>query len=357
MKVKFGIQNGTNVAFLRMKTQDYLKSVQFTEDSGYESSFIMDHLNSTPIQAEVPSCTVLLTAMALQTKNVKIGSCVMDVHRRHPSQVALDSLTLQNLSKDRFILGLGAGEAMNLNDFGVSWNKPASRLIEAVEVIKSLWNTSKSKRLTADYNGEFFQLKNAKLQYPIKNFPKLWIGANGPRLIEFTGKVADGWIPGAHNPKLYKKNLEILGKGGRLDEIEKALEVFVIISDDRPDFAKELGRSIGMLTSLNPEILGEYNISIPEEKTLHNIMIHKTMSEITKVRQELIDFASNNVPEDVLDSMTIAGSPEDCIEQINDYIKAGVEHFLVEIYGVGKYFDALKLFTDKVFSYYKESSQ
>lgn len=356
MTVKFGIQNGTNLAFLRMKTQDYIKSIQFTEEAGYESAFVMDHLNSSPMQADVPSCEVVLTAGVIHTQNVKIGSCVMDVHRRHPTQVALDSLTLQQLSGNRFILGLGAGEAMNLNEFGVSWNKPATRLREAVEVIKLLWNTSKSKRLTVDYTGEFFQLKNAKLQYPTKILPKLWIGANGPKLIEFTGTNADGWIPSGYNPKLYKKHMEILGKGGRLDEVEKAIEVFVFISDDRPDFAKELGRAYGMFFSLNPEILGEYNISVPEEISLHNLMKRASLSEFIKARQECMEFASNNIPEEVADSMTIAGSSDDCIAQINDYIKAGVEHFLIEIYGVGNYFDALKLFTNKVFSYYKENS-
>ena len=48
-------------------------------------------------------------------------------------------------------------------------------------------------------------------------------------------------------------------------------------------------------------------------------------------------------------------SSDECIQQMDDYIKAGVEHFLIEVYGVGKYFQALELFTDTVFSYFKEN--
>ena len=52
----------------------------------------------------------------MKTEKMKVGSCVTDPHRRHPSQIALDALTIQHLSNDRFILGIGAGEAMNLNE-------------------------------------------------------------------------------------------------------------------------------------------------------------------------------------------------------------------------------------------------
>lgn len=354
MVIKFGIQHGANVGYLGLITKDYQKSILYCEKAGYDSLFIWDHLNA-PKTAEVPSCNVLLPIAALQTENVKIGSCVCDSHRRHPAQIALDSLTIQRLSGDRFILGIGAGEAMNLNDFRINWNKPASRLIEAVEVIEELWKTSQSEKLTVNYSGEFFNLKNARLQFPTKSLPKLWIAANRPRLIEFTGKIADGWIPTTHNAKLYKKNLKILGKSERLDEIEKACEVFVIISKDNPELAQEYGRMGGLSISLNPFILEEYNIKVPEE--FHGRWYRETLSELEepKNENEISNFAKENVPQEVIDSMMIFGSPEECIEQIDEYIKAGVEHFLIEVYGIGTYFKALELFTDTVFSYFKEN--
>ena len=354
MVVKFGIQHGANVGHLGLKTNEYQKSILYCEKTGYDSVFIWDHLNS-PETAEVPSCNVLLPMAALQTENLKIGSCVCDSYRRHAAQIALDSLTIQRLSDDRFILGIGAGEAMNLNDFGINWNKPASRLIESVEVIKELWKTAQSRNITANYSGEFFNLDNARLQYSMKQLPELWLAANGPQLIEFTGKYADGWIPTAHNAKLFTKNLKILGKAGRLDEIEKACEVFVIISKDNPDFARQMAQMGGLSLSVNPYILEEYNIKIPDGIT-HGRHYKETLSELenTKKEKEISDFAKENIPQEIVDSMIIFGSPEECIEQIDEYIKAGVEHFLIEVWGVEKYFQALELFTDTVFSYFKE---
>ncbi|MFX1526189.1 MAG: LLM class flavin-dependent oxidoreductase [Promethearchaeota archaeon] len=353
MSIKFGIQHGANVGELELKTKDYIKSINYVEKAGYDSIFIWDHLNATNTK-EVPSCSVLLTVTSLETEKVRIGSCVCDSYRRHPSQIALDSLTLQKISNDRFILGLGAGEVMNLNNFGINWNKPALRLKESVEVIKKLWSTTQSEN-AVNYSGRFFSLDNARLQYSVNQLPELWLAANGPRLIEFTGKIADGWIPSAHNAKLYKKNLKILGKGGRLDEIEKACEVFVVISKDNPELARQMARLGGASISVNPYILEDLNIKIPDNIP-HGRYYKETIRELESEEKakEISEFAKEYIPQDVIDSMIISGSPEECIEQIDEYINAGVEHFLIEVWGLGKYFQALELFTDTVFSYFKE---
>ncbi|MFX1377455.1 MAG: LLM class flavin-dependent oxidoreductase [Promethearchaeota archaeon] len=352
MGVKFGFQHGTNAAYLGLETKDYLKSILYCEKNGYDSIFMMDHLNSSPMNSEVVSSNVILPIAASQTENIKIGSCVTDPHRRHPAQIALDALTIQRLSNDRFILGIGAGEAMNLNEFGIIWDKPASRLIEAVEVIKELWKTAQSRKGRVDFTGKYYNLKNARLQYPTKNMPKLWIAANGPRLIEFTGLIADGWLP-MSNAQSFKKNLKILGKGGRLNEIEKACEVYVVISKDKPDIAREMGKSFGLISTVNSHILEDYNIKLPEK--FQHRLINQTLSEMAKSQKEVMEFAKENIPEEIIDSMVIFGSPEDCIQQIEEFVKAGVEHLLIEVFGVGNYFQSLELFTDTVLSYFKET--
>lgn len=329
MVVKFGIQHGTNMSYLGLKTEDYLKSILYCEKVGYDSIFMMDHLNSIPMSSEVVSSNIILPIAASKTEKVNIGSCVTDPYRRHPSQIALDALTLQRLCNGRFILGIGAGEGMNLNDFGIISDKPASRLIEVVEVIKELWKTTQSRKGRVDYMGKFFNLKSARLQYPTKNLPKLWIAANGPRLIEFTGKVADGWIP-LCNAKLFKKHLKILGKGGRLDDIEKACELFVVISKDNPDLARKIGKGIGLGLSVNPYILEEYNLKVPEE--FHIRLLKENLSELEKSHIKIMDFAQQNIPEKIVESMTIFGTPEDCIEQLDEFVEAGVEHFLIEVF-------------------------
>ncbi|MFX1238418.1 MAG: LLM class flavin-dependent oxidoreductase [Promethearchaeota archaeon] len=212
MNVKFGVQHGTNIAFTRLKTKDYLKSIKYCEKEGYESVSVMDHLNSLPTNAEVVSCNIVLTVAASLTEKVRLSSMVSDPHSRHPSQIALDSLTLQCLSNNRFILGLGAGEGINLNDFG----------IEVPEELNS-----------------------------------------------------------SHHWKL-------------------------------------------------------------------------SVSEMLASTDASTAFANENVPEEVIESMMISGSSEDCIAQIEEYIEVADEHFAIQIFAFDNYFNIFELFTDKVYGYFKE---
>lgn len=131
--------------------------------------------------------------------------------------------------------------------------------------------------------------------------------------------------------------------------------MFVIISKHKPELAREIGRMGGLSISVNPYILEEFNIKIPDEIT-HGRHFKETLRELGNKEKdkEISEFAKENIPQDVIDSMVISGNPEECIDQIDEYIKAGVEHFLIEVWGVGKYFQALELFTDTVFSYFKE---
>ena len=351
--IKFGIEHGTNSSFTLMNTETYLKSIKYIDNTGYDSIFIMDHLNHIPPRAEIPSCNILLGWAAAETKNVKIGTSVTDPHRKHPSQIALDSLTMQRITKNRFILGIGAGEGMNLTNFGVQWDRPAKRLKEAVEVIKLLWSTSQKRKITANYKGEFFNLENARLQYPTKILPKLWIAANGPKLIEFTGEHANGWIPINYSPKLYKKHLNHLKKAGRIDEIEKVCEIFVFISDDNPDQAHEVGRNVGASLCLVPELLEEYNIELPEgfsSQQIFKLPVEELFAYTDKIRE----YALKDIPTEIMESVIIAGSSDEIVEQISEFVNVGAEYFIIELFGIGEYFSALELFTNKVVKYFKD---
>ena len=67
-------------------------------------------------------------AAAVLTKNMPIATSVVDTVRRHPAMLAQTALTIDHLSKGRFILGLGSGELENTVPYGFDFAKPVSRL-------------------------------------------------------------------------------------------------------------------------------------------------------------------------------------------------------------------------------------
>ncbi|HEY9546448.1 MAG TPA: LLM class flavin-dependent oxidoreductase, partial [Solimonas sp.] len=187
-------------------------------DSGrYHSIWLPDHMVSFwPDSIWTPEFTDLATASpsphrhldgmavaaaaAVLTKNVPLATSVVDTVRRHPSLLAQSALTIDHLAKGRFILGLGSGETENTVPYGFDFSKPVGRFEEALKVIRLLWDSEGP----VDFDGQFFKLHHARLDtepYAGK-FPRIWVGASGPRMLDIAGRYADGWWPaGAWTPE------------------------------------------------------------------------------------------------------------------------------------------------------------
>ena len=126
--LKFGIQNGLNVARAGYSEDQILTACMLADRTGYDSIFYMDHTNVPQWKnAIVLDPWVMLSSIAAVTNHVELGTCVTDAIRRHPSNIALAAITLDRVSKGRAILGIGAGEAQNLKEFCIPFEKPVSR--------------------------------------------------------------------------------------------------------------------------------------------------------------------------------------------------------------------------------------
>jgi phthiodiolone/phenolphthiodiolone dimycocerosates ketoreductase len=196
-------------------------------DSGrYHSIWLPDHLVSLwPDSIWTPEFTDLATtshsphrhldgiavaaAAAAVTRRAWLATSVVDTVRRHPVQLAQSALTISHLSKGRFILGLGSGEKENCAPYGFDFERAVSRFEEALRVIRLLW-TSEGP---VDFEGRFYHLHHARLDAELfaGRVPPIWIGANGPRMLELTGRCADGWWPtGSDNAEEYAAKLAIV---------------------------------------------------------------------------------------------------------------------------------------------------
>ena len=166
--------------------------VSFWPDSIWTAEFT-DLAEVSPSPHRYLDTLVVAGAVAALSRNVPIATCVTDTVRRHPSTLAQAALTLGHVSKGRFILGLGSGEAENAVPYGIDFTRTVSRFEEAITVIRLLWE----RQGLVDFEGEFFRLERARLDTEPYGgrVPPVWIGANGPRMLEITGRLADGWWP------------------------------------------------------------------------------------------------------------------------------------------------------------------
>jgi phthiodiolone/phenolphthiodiolone dimycocerosates ketoreductase len=213
-------------AFVRTTLPLDLSKLDVLDSGRYHSVWLPDHMVSFwPDSIWTPEFTDLATtsasphrhldglavaaAVAVLTKNVPIATSVVDTVRRHPSLLAQSALTIDHLSRGRFILGLGSGETENTVPYGFDFAKPVGRFEEALQVIQLLWKSEGP----VDFSGRFYQLHHARLDTePYEgHFPRIWAGGSGPRMLEIIGRYCDGWWPaGAYSPEDYAAKLKVV---------------------------------------------------------------------------------------------------------------------------------------------------
>ena len=128
-KIKFGL-----VPPMHGEDEDGLVGFSVKADKlGFDSLWLPDHLSFISPHPAFEAWTIA-AAIAVQTKNITIGA-TSDPHRNHPAVLAQRLATVDHLSKGRTALALGVGESMNLDAYGIPWDKPFQRMTESIDTV------------------------------------------------------------------------------------------------------------------------------------------------------------------------------------------------------------------------------
>jgi alkanesulfonate monooxygenase SsuD/methylene tetrahydromethanopterin reductase-like flavin-dependent oxidoreductase (luciferase family) len=300
--------------------------VERMEQYSIDSLWLPDHLLMFP-KGYCPDVWSLISAISVRSSSVRIGAGVTCPHRRHPAVFAQMAATIEHLSRGRLNVGIGAGEAMNLDPFGIEWrNRPVKKMVEFIEICRLLWTEEK-----VNYEGEFYHLKDAFLQIRPEGKIPFYIAGNGRRTREITGMIGDGWIPICESPKTYRKNLEDVKRGAdkagrKLDEIDMALQIYTAISDNPEELNfVRMFPVVMLLGALKKVKEGGYAIEIDE---IGDEFYFKDLIVGGEMENKLYDLVPK-VPVEVADEFSIMGTKDECIEKIEKFIRAGVEHFIL----------------------------
>ena len=129
---------------------DPLSAVEYgviSEKMGFDIFWMPDHF--TDIDGDKLEPWTILSVVGAKTRKIKLASAVTDTQRSHPARTAHAVACLDSLSGGRAILGIGAGEAMNILPFGLPWESARERVMrleEAIQVIHLLWSSSRDER-------------------------------------------------------------------------------------------------------------------------------------------------------------------------------------------------------------------
>ena len=170
---------------------DLLRQAAAAERGGLELIGIQDH----PYQRRFLDSFALIGDLLARTERLRIFPDVANLPLRPPGPLAKLAASLDAISGGRFELGLGAGAFWDgVAAMGGPRRPPGESvdaLEEAIEIIRRFWSGER----TIAYEGRHYQVAGLHPGPPPAHEIEIWIGAYKPRMLDLTGRLADGWLP------------------------------------------------------------------------------------------------------------------------------------------------------------------
>jgi F420-dependent oxidoreductase-like protein len=285
-QIRFGVQTPPQ----NTTWQELRDTWKLIDSLDYDTAWVFDHFFAILSDPSGPCFEgwVSLAALAAQTSRVQAGVLVTGNTYRHPAVLAKMAATLDHVSGGRLIMGIGGAwfEAEH-NAYGIPFYTTAERihrLDEAAEIIKRLWSEEQ-----VTFQGRYYTLKDAYCEpKPMqKPRPPIMIGGSGEKLmLRVVAKHADQWNTFG-SPELFRHKIAVIGEhcaavGRDIEAIEMSWAGPALVTDSQEE-KDELLQQWAVVFGVTPE---QYALG------------------------------------------ALVGSPSEVRDRINQFIEAGVTHFI-----------------------------
>jgi 5,10-methylenetetrahydromethanopterin reductase len=304
-------------------------------------------------QMEARSSTVLSALIARDTERLTIGWGIISPFTRHPIQVAMDARVTQELAPGRFNLGFGASRIF-MKEIGADDVKPLNATRDAVRIVRGVLDGGEFS-----YRGKAFTATvpalSADARSPRGSVP-IYVAGTGPRMQRYAGEEADGLLtPSITTPGFVRYARENVRQGAESqgrdpDRLDLGCTIVASIDEDR-DKGREGAREIAGMYLANKV----QNIQAAADVLLERAGL--SQEEIRPIADAMESggrlAAAAAVSDEILDkARPIAGTPQDCIEAIEEYADAGCTHIMLELWG-DRRDRQIQLFADKVLPHFR----
>lgn len=169
--------------------QEPIRRAQAADRYGLDLITVMDH----PYNRRLFESWTLLTALAMVTERVHVGTNVASLPLRPPAMLAKQAATLDVLTGGRVELGVGAGAYWpGIAAYGGPKRAAGAAYTafkEALHIIRGMWEHAGG---SFTYKGEIYQVRGAHPGPAPAHNIRIWVGASGPRMLRLTGRMGDG---------------------------------------------------------------------------------------------------------------------------------------------------------------------
>ena len=318
--MKFGIEFVPQIPL-----DELVRLVKIAEDVGFEYAWITDHYNNKNVYET-------LALIAANTETIKMGPGVTNPYVRSPAISASAIATIDEISNGRATFGIGPGDKATFDALGIAWEKPVSTIKAAIADINTLLSGGKTEAGAA--------LGGAK---KVQDAIPIYMGAQGPKMLETAGEIADGVLINASNPKDYEAAMPMIKKGigDQAKDFDVAAYTATSIGTDS-EAAKNAAKIVVAFIAAGspPPVIARHGL--PEG-------FNEQMGEF--LAQGNFGGAIGAVTEEALDAFSVCGTPDEFIPKIEALADMGVTQYVAGS-PVGKNVEeSIKLLGDVIASF------
>jgi 5,10-methylenetetrahydromethanopterin reductase len=262
-----------------------------------------------------------LGAISQATHRVKLGTAIINIYSRTPATIAMAATTLDMLSQNRTIIGLGASTPTIVEDFhGLGFEKPVARMREYIECIRAMIKGDK-----VNYNGEYVKAKDFKLLYkPQRESIPIFVACVNTNMISLASNMADGVLLYLRPIQELKETVMRIKSATRdAKSFEISCVVICAMSTREPEKARARARkTLAFYISV-----GKYYRNFLADNGFRK----ETEQIATEYRQNGLEAASSKVTQTMLDSLTICGTADECARSLSRFMSTGITLPIIQI--------------------------
>ena len=262
----------------------------------------------------------MLTAVSNKTTTQKIGSSIINIYSRSPALIAMGAATVDTLSNERLILGLGTSSLPVVETFhGYKFEKPVQRMKEYVEIIRLILSGKQ-----VNYTGKIFDLKNFTLLLkPKRESIPIYLAAVNQKMVDLTWNIGDGVI-------FYLRPLnemkETITKMQSKKKIDVTCQIITSIAEDSDIAINRAKKTLAFYVSVG---------KIYREFLANNGFKNETSNIFDEFKKSGLKSNYELVSDYMLESLCIAGNPDECKKQLQNFYETGIDLPIIQFNPVG----------------------
>ncbi len=324
---------GLNLTYMGARPTLDMDSVLLAERLGYAVVWAAEAWGSDAV--------TVLSWVAARTRDIKVGSAILQIPARTPAMTAMTAVTLNELSDGRFILGLGmSGPQVAEGWHGAPYGKPLARTREYVSIIRQIV----ARRAPLEHSGEHYQVPASGagttglgkplrlITHPSHALP-IYLAAIGPRNVALSAEIADGWIPTIFSPSRAAEvfagplasGFAASGEADKESHFDVAPTVAALVTDDlarardrlRPGLALYIGGMGAASRNFYNDLVCRYGYEQAAGR-IQDLYLAGDRSA-----------AIGEVPDDLIDEVSLIGPPGMIRDRIDAWREAGVTTLII----------------------------